>query len=75
MAAAFGTQLTAAEATGYLAGFLLQLLAVERREDVRETEHYVRQLLEDGDAGFAGVREPRRPVPPFGSAGEETRPS
>jgi hypothetical protein len=69
LAAAFGTQLAAAESTGYLVGFLLQLLALQRREHIEETERFVRELLAGGDDGLAGVREPRRPLPPSGSAG------
>jgi hypothetical protein len=69
LAASFGSQLAAAEATGYLLGFLLQLLAIQRREDVKETERYVRRLLSGGDDGLSGVREPRRPLPSSGSAG------
>jgi hypothetical protein len=69
LAASFGSQLAAAEATGYLVGFLLQLLAIQRREDVKDTEQYVRRLLEGGDDGLSGVREPRRPLPSPGSAG------
>ena len=69
LAASFGTQLAAVEATGYLVGFLVQLLAIHRQEDVKETEKYVRRLLEGGDDGLSGVREPRRPLPSSGSAG------
>jgi hypothetical protein len=75
LAAAFGTQLAAAEATGYLVGFLLQLLALQRHEHIEETERYVRELLAGGDDGLAGVREPRRPLPPSGSAGTRQEPS
>jgi len=69
LAASFGTQLAAVEATGYLVGFLLQLLALQRHEHIEETERYVRDLLAGGDDGLAGVREPRRPLPPSGSSG------
>lgn len=74
LAAVLGTQLAAAEAAGYLVGFLLQLLAVQRRESIEQTERYVRELLAGGDDGLAGVREPRRPVPPSGSTSAEREP-
>lgn len=43
---AFATTDAAATAFGYLAGFLLETLATERREDVATTAHHIRTVLE-----------------------------
>lgn len=68
LAAAFDGHLAAAEASAYLAGFLLQVLATQRGERVADTARYVAALLDRGDDGDdgGGVREPRRPAPTSG---------
>ena len=47
---------TAAEAMSVLAGYLLQLLALHRGEEVAETTRFVEHLIQRGpDDGLAGV--------------------
>jgi hypothetical protein len=59
LAAELGSHEAAAEATSYLAGFLLQALALHRGEDVRATARFVAHWLGGGsDEGLAGVRQP-----------------
>lgn len=62
LAAALGSEAEGLEAFGYLTGFVVQVLALHRAEDVAETARFLRHLLEEG-GGPSGVREPRRPTP------------
>ena len=46
LADALGSHETVAYAHAYLSGFILQLLATERRESMKETTAHVRRLLQ-----------------------------
>jgi hypothetical protein len=47
LAAHFGSHQAVAEATAYLAGFILQALALHRGEDVKETAAFLRHWLNE----------------------------
>lgn len=69
----FGTFEEAALAHAYLSGFLVSLVADERRETIMTTIDYARRRLGGPDAGpTSGVREPRMPQPHAPST-EQTR--
>lgn len=48
LADAFGTHETAAKAHAYLSGFILQVLATDRRQSIEEAVARVRRLLLQG---------------------------
>jgi hypothetical protein len=63
LALALGSYPEAAAAGAYLVGFLVQILALHRGEDVGNTTRFIRHLLDRGDEGSGGTREPRLPKP------------
>ena len=63
LAAELGDHEGAAEGAAYLAGFVIEALALQRREPVSATVDFLRRSLGDGDFGLGGVREPRGPRP------------
>ena len=68
LSAAFGSAEAVATGALYLAGFAIQVLAVERLETVEATVEHLRRLIDDDDDD-GGVREPRRPRPAPGALG------
>jgi hypothetical protein len=74
LAERFGDHEVVADGAAYLAGFVVQALARERREPASATVALLRRSLgeeDDGDDGLGGVREPRRSGPSSGGAAAE----